>query len=88
MNSKGQTVFLSIVIGSFLFVSGMVLLNFIDETLWNDGEDSLINELDCDNSDISDGTKLTCLIGEAVVPFFILSVISAAGGIITARFLV
>jgi len=88
MNNKGQSILMGVVVGFFLFLIGMVLLNYIDADTWVDGEDSLINELNCDDSGISDGTKLTCLIGEAIVPYFIIGIISAAGGIITARFLI
>lgn len=89
MNNKGQSIFGGVIIGLVLFIVGMVFLNFIDTETWFDGTDSVINQLDCDqtNGDISDGAKATCLIAELVVPYFIIIVIAAVGGLIVGRFI-
>lgn len=76
---------MGVMVGLFLFMVGMIIFNFIDIDTWEDGTDSLIKELNCDDSGISDGTKLTCLMGELALPYFIIVVISAAGGIITSK---
>jgi hypothetical protein len=43
--------------------------------------------LDCDNSTISDGAKLTCLEVFIVVPGFIITIIAIIGGIALTRLL-
>ncbi len=84
MNRKGQSIFMSIIFGIMIFIVGVLFINFIDLDL-----DSLLGteNLDCDNSDISDGTKMTCLIGEMTIPYFIILFVSSAGGLIAGRFL-
>ena len=84
MNNRGQTVMLAILFAIFIFLVGMVFVNFLtdDVTLFRTG-------MNCSNaSGISDGSKLTCLFGDAAVPYWILLVISLAGGTIFARLLV
>lgn len=91
MNKKAQTtIMMSVIIGAFLFIAGMLCLNFIKMLVSGspDGEGNLFTKLNCDATDISDGTMATCLIGELIVPIAIVSVFSVAGGIILARLLV
>ena len=73
---------LAVIVAITLFLIGMVAHNFIKDEVTVARSSS---GLDCSNSDISDGTKLTCLMVDWVVPYFIILVISLAGGIITAR---
>ena len=99
MDKKGQTIFGSVIIGIFIFIVGMIMFNFVDTATWTDGTDSMMNQIGCGKVDINNGTiigqsagltdgqKATCLIGEMVVPYFIILVISASGGIILSRFL-
>lgn len=83
LNKRGQTVFLSVVVGIFFFMFGILFLTFI-----SDEKDISMNSsnLDCDNPHISDGTKLTCLGFELINPYFILVICSIALASITARF--
>ena len=86
MNNKGQISSLgfSILIAVLIFAAGMIIMNFIKPEITNARTD-----LSCSTpSIISDGTKATCLIIDGVIPYFILIVISAAGGLITSKFLV
>lgn len=81
MNNKGQTIMLSVLFAILFFMLGIIFLNFIQPEVKNTQ-----GSLDCNNtSGISDGTKLMCLITDSVVPYFIILVLSAAGGVITAR---
>ena len=84
MNKRGQSLFLSIVVALAIFMIGSLFINFItpEITITRDS-----THLDCSNDDISDGNKLSCLAVDIVVPYFIIIILSAAGGIITARFL-
>lgn len=99
MNNFGQTIFISVIVGIMLFLIGMVFLNFITPETWIDGSNSMMLELGCGTvnatgsivgatADISDGVKATCLIGEVIVPYFIILILSTAGGIIASKFLI
>lgn len=84
MNRRGG-IFLGIIVGLLIFLFGTLFIGFIDaEVLVSQNS----NNLDCDNPNISDGVKVNCLITEAVSPYFIIAIISAAGGVIVGRFLV
>lgn len=84
MNKKGQTLGIAMIIGITLFIVGMMSINFIKDEV-----STVVNaeNLDCADSTISDGNKLTCLAVDLVVPYFIVLVLSTAGGIIAARLL-
>jgi len=82
MNKKGQGWGLAIVVMIVLFISGMIFVNFM-KTEVTRARNS--NNLDCSNSDISDGTKLTCLVVDSVVPYYILIMFSAVGGLIAKK---
>ncbi len=88
MNKKAQTapIGLAIIVGIFLFLIGMSMVNILkpDITLVR-GDASGIN---CDNSsNISDGTKLTCLAIDWVIPGFFIAIFSLVGGLITFKVL-
>lgn len=87
MNKKAQSILMGVVVGLFLFMAGMIFVDFIDlET------ESMLTSLNCGNSTnpnltVSDGVKATCLVGEIVTPYYIVIIFATAGGIIMARFL-
>lgn len=84
MKKKGQTLMLSILFGVFIFLIGMVFINLIipDVTTFR-------TLMGCsDASTLSDGSKLTCLFGGAVVPYWILLIISIGGGSILSRLVI
>jgi len=66
MNRKGA-IFLGLTLGIFIFIVGVLILPFI-----TDDVASFREALNCSNSTgISSGTKLTCLFGDALVPYYI-----------------
>lgn len=68
-----------------IFISGMLFLNFLKPQVTIIQNSS---NLDCDNASvISDGNKVSCLIAELVIPYFILIILSFTGGILVDRFL-
>jgi len=84
MNKRAQTLLgIAIIIAITIFIVGMLSVNFIkDEVTRVRGS----TQLDCSNADdISDATKLTCLAIDAIVPYFIILIVSVAGGLLTAR---
>lgn len=62
------------------FIFGMLFINFIGPDIT-----TARNGLSCTDPSISDGTKLTCLAIDGVMPYFIILVISIAGGIILEK---
>lgn len=90
LNNKAQSggisaLGFSAVVAIVLFIMGMTLFNFIAPQV-----DIARNtdNLDCTNPIISDATKLTCLGVDIVVPYYIILIFSAAGGVITYRLLI
>ena len=85
MQKKAQTLGLAIIIAITIFIVGMLAVNYLKPEITR-ARDS--TNLDCSNTNnISDGTKLTCLAVDVVIPYFIVLVFSVTGGLITARFL-
>ena len=82
MNNKAQTMFIAVLIAGMIFFTGVIFINFIKDDIT-----TTRTSMDCSNSTISDGAKLTCLGIDIVVPYFIVVFISAAGGLIAARLL-
>ena len=83
MNKRG-TMGLAIIVAVTIFLVGMMSINFImPEVTTARSSDAL----DCSNSSISDGNKLTCIAVDFVVPYFIVLIFSISGGFITAKVL-
>lgn len=80
MNNKGQTLALGIISAIVIFIIGMLIINFLMPEVT-----TFRTNLNCSNpSAISDGTKLLCLVGDAVIPYIIVLVFSITiGGIIS-----
>ena len=89
MNNKAQAgisaLGFSVVVAIVLFIIGMTIFNFLAPQV--DNARSTEN-LDCSNPNISDATKLTCLSVDLVVPYYIILIFAAAGGVITYRLLI
>lgn len=80
MNKRGG-LGLAIISTIMVFIIGMMMINFLMS-----GVTTFRADLNCaDASDISDATKLTCLVGDATIPYFVLIVFSLAIGAITTR---
>ena len=80
MNKKGN-MYMAIVMALMLFMVGMIAANFLREPI----TDARLG-LNCDNEgSITDGTKLLCLNVDMVMVYFIILVVSIAGGVILDR---
>ena len=89
MNKKAQTLGISIIVAITIFIVGMVAVNLLKPEVTRVRD---ATGLDCSNTadfptGISDGTKLTCLAIDLVIPYFIVIIFSVAGGLITSRFM-
>ena len=80
-SKKAQSMGIAVVIAITLFIIGMTVVNILKPEVTSARSSTGLN---C-TGDISDGTKLTCLAVDLVIPYFIIIIISAAGGLITAR---
>lgn len=76
MNKKGG-IFFSIIIAIFLFASGVLFIPF-----FTDDVTTFRTHMDCTNSSISSGEKLTCLEGDLLIPVLIWFFVSLALGFI------
>jgi len=76
MNKKGN-LYLGVVFALFFFMFGMLMLPIL-----KDGVTSARTNVGCSTSTISDGSKLVCLGLDSGVPYFILGIITLAGGFI------
>jgi len=78
MKNKRGSIFLGITLGLFIFITGVLILPFITDDIATFRVD-----LNCSNVDsITDGTKLTCLFGGALVPYYIWFFSSLAIGLV------
>lgn len=84
MNNRGAGVLLAVVVAFMVFMAGMLFVNYLKPEVTNA---RATTGMDCSNLNISDGAKLTCLGIDLVIPYFILGIVSASIGIITARFM-
>ena len=81
MNNSGQTLGLAILSSIFIFIIGMMTINFLLDELTNARVD-----LNCsDGASISDASKLLCLLIDTSVPYWILLIFSISMGAIIAR---
>ena len=83
MNKKGQAI-LPIISAIMIFIVGMLVVNLIKPEITTARSST---NLDCGNTSISDGQMMTCLAVDATIPYYIIIMLSAAGGLITARFI-
>jgi hypothetical protein len=80
-NKRGEIGF-AVVTFIFFFLIGMVVVNLIkpDVTLARNSAN-----LDCGNTSISDGNKLTCLAVDLTIPYFIVLICAVGLSIITEK---
>lgn len=83
MNRKGQNLLFAIITAVMLFMGGMLFINF----LMDDVSMARSIGLDCQNPNISDGNKVTCLGVDLVIPITFIAILSLAGGAILSRFI-
>jgi len=84
LNNKAQTAMIGIMIGIFVFILAMIFIDPLSDVIT---ETRAADQLDCSNSSISDGKKMTCLMVDLLLPYFIGVVIAVAGGYLGARIL-
>lgn len=86
MDKRGQISSLgfSVLVALMLFMIGMVTVNLLMPSI-----DQTRIDLSCSSpTAISDGIKVTCLLVDGVMPYFIVLVLSTAGGFVTNKLLI
>lgn len=83
MNKKGNQLISDITIAIMIFAVGMLFANFLPDII---DYSRSSNGMDCDNQNISDGAKVVCLGIDLINTYWIVIVISTAGGVILSRF--
>jgi len=83
MNKLGQTFGLSILYAIVIFIFGILMVNFLTPEI-----NTSHNAMSCTDTSISSGSKLTCLFVDIVKPYWILAILSLAGGVILDRLLI
>ena len=79
-NKKGQ-LGIAIITSIILIIIGFMCINFIKDEVTRARTD-----LNCSSADdISDSTKLLCLVIDSVVPYWIVIILSITIGVITER---
>ena len=82
INKKSQTLSLAIITAIFLLIIGLATINFIKDEVTD-----ARNNLNCASADdITDGTKLLCLVIDVTVLYWIWIIFSVSIGGIIARF--
>ena len=80
-NKRGQTMGIMIISVIFIFIIGLMMINFVKDEV-----STARTDLNCANAgDITDGTKLLCMVVNSTVPYWILLVFSIVIGGITSR---
>ena len=82
LNKKGQTAMIGLMIGIMVFMLAMVFIDPLSDVIT---ESRASDQLDCSNSSVSDGKKMTCLMVDLLLPYFIGIVIAIAGGYLGAK---
>lgn len=76
MNNKGS-IFMGITVALIVWIFGMLILPFM-----LDDVSTFRLDMDCVNASISDVSKLVCVMGDSLIPYFIWTVISLALGFV------
>jgi len=76
INKKGS-VFFGVIVGIFIYIMGVLFIPFVIDDI-----DTSRDAFDCTNPDITDATKLNCLITDATIPYLIVFFISLLLGFI------
>jgi len=77
MNKSGQVMIYGIMVFLLVFIVAVVITEPMVEFV-NIGRDA--DHLDCENTTISTGQRLTCIIIDIQVPYFIATILASAAG--------
>lgn len=68
MNTKGQVALYKIMVAIMIFIIAIIIITPIKDSItWARSADNM----DCDNSSISTGTKMACIVTDVQLPYYI-----------------
>ena len=76
MNKRGSIV-MGLVVSVLIFVMGVLFLPALSSEI-----DTFRSTMTCDSATISGGNMLSCIVGDAMMPYFILLIFSIVSGIL------
>jgi len=82
MNKRGQLVVVNIMIGLALIIVGVVVIDPLKEVLTIASNS---DNLDCSNASIGTGNRMTCIVVDFVLPYFIGMIMAVAGAFVFAK---
>lgn len=77
MRNKKGGLYMGITTAIIVFMIGMLVIPFVKDSVTD-----FRTNIQCSNTSISDGAKMTCLFGDTVVPYFIILILSLVIGVI------
>ena len=83
MNTRGQSLGLSIMSFIAILLVGFLFINFLTGEVTTARTDLACSDVD----NIEDGNKLLCIVVNAVIPYWIWIIMAVAIGAITARYI-
>ncbi len=83
MNKKGQTAVVTFLIGIFLLIASIILIDPMKDIIQDARTPT---QLDCGNTSISTGTAATCLVVDLTLPYFIaMAIVLGFGGAVAMK---
>ena len=73
--NKRVSIFFGVTIALFLYITGVLIMPFLVDDVT-----TFRTVMECSDTSISDGSKLSCLFGDALIPYYIWFFISLAVG--------
>ena len=83
MNKKGQRLILGVMFFVMAFIVAVLFTSPLKEMV-DIARDS--EHLDCDASNVTTGTSLTCVAVDLFLPFFIIAIIGVGATMLTSKF--
>lgn len=81
MNIRGGATLFALVTAMLIFMSGMLMVNFFKQDITD-----YRTSMGCSGTETSDGNRIACLGGDLTIPYFIVAILSTAGGVVLSRF--
>lgn len=77
LKDKRGNIFFGVVVALIVYISGILILPYLVEDVTN-----FRVAMDCTNTSISDTSKINCLMGDIIIPYWIWLIVSIALGFI------
>jgi len=82
MNNKGQVLLFRFMLSFFIIMLALILIDPLKDSL-SESQDE--NHLNCTSANLTFGQESTCIVTDALLPYFIVFIIAVAFFIILSR---